>query len=192
MQGLKVISYSVLVVLVLLLNYGCVSAQEGVNSPPGLFVVLFVTTIYFFWRLIMATLDKSVNVVEDFSDLGQPFKFKYLDDTFIIPPIVPSKAKKLINSARAISKQAEEKEKKIKELQEKNEEIPASLLEGSDDIFDFQIDFIIQAGLKKETAEGTLIDTKRKDLEDNWSTQLVLRIFKRVNEIIMTEQEKKS
>jgi len=147
-----------------------------------------------------------MNKIEDFSDLGQPIQFKYNNEVFSIPAVTPRMARKLIKISREITKKAESNDKKYKELsakidsyEEKNEAIPedlekefAEIEEEMSKVFDFQLDFIIFAGLKKITTDNLFVDPDRNRLEEEWSNKLTSRIFKLINENMSdTEQEKK-
>lgn len=150
----------------------------------------------------------NLSQIEDFSELGQSFMFKCNDKIYCIPPIPPFTAKKLMRSARDFSQVNEARERKIKELQKINEdlpidqqtELPSDLLEGMENFYDFQINFIITTGVKEVNAEGITVGVvTNENIEGNeeksipgWSTQLIMKIFKRINEIISVEQEKKS
>ena len=177
------------------------------DFPPELKSVLVVITLFFTWRLFrMANLN--LNQIEDFSELGQSFAFKCDDRIYCIPPIPPYVAKKLMKNARDFSQVSEVKEKQLRLIQEENENlpidqqkpIPSELLEGMSGFYDFQIAFIITSGIIEVTPDGNKIsDITKEDIEGSedknikgWSTQLVMKIFKRVNEIISVEQEKKS
>lgn len=150
----------------------------------------------------------NLNQIEDFSELGQSFAFKCDDRIYCIPPIPPFIAKKLMKNARDFSQVNEVKEKQLRLIQEENENlpvdqqkpIPSELLEGMSSFYDFQINFIITSGIIEVNPEGSKIaDVTKEDIEGSesknikgWSTQLVMKVFKRVNEIISVEQEKKS
>lgn len=150
----------------------------------------------------------NLNEIEDYSELGQSFAFKCNDRIYCIPPIPPYVAKKLLKNAREFSKGAEEREKIVKQIEEENKNLPddkkknlpSEFIEEAGSFYDFQIAFIITSGIVEVNAEGSKIgDVTKEDIEGNekkniagWSTQLVMRVFKRVNEIISVEQEKKS
>lgn len=171
-----------------------------------LIIVLVVIAIYFAWRLKMATLN--INQIEDFSELGQDYYFKCNDKIYSIPPIPPFVAKKLIRSGRDFSRKVEIIEEKIKMFQIENEKlsvdeqkpVPSDLLEESGSFYDFQINFIITSGIMEINTDGNKInDVTVEDINGSeeknikgWSTQLVMKIFKKINDIISVEQEKKS
>lgn len=148
----------------------------------------------------MATLEE--RKIEDFTDLGQPLDFRYGENVYSIPSISPAKAKKLIRMSREISKESTKREKQIKELEAEGKDIPDELYDSMDKLFDFQIDFIYKTGIKKvfEKGEDTIlkefpVEEIAGDEEKNipgWSTQLISKVFKRINEVIIGEQEKKS
>lgn len=154
----------------------------------------------------MATLN--INQIEDFSELGQDFVFKCNEEIYCIPPIPPFTAKKLLNIGRDFSKKNEKRDAIIKEIEEKNKDLPidqqipmpSEVLEDAGSFFDFQIDFIILTNPIRINEKGEKIsDVTKEEIEGNkekdikgWSTQLVLKVFRRVNEIISVEQEKKS
>jgi hypothetical protein len=202
-----VISCLGLVVLVVLLSYcGNTLILAWGDFPPELKIVLAVITLYFLWRLKMAILN--LNEIEDFSELGKDYTFKYDNKYFSIPPIPPFVAKKLMKGAREYSKEAEDREVKIKQFQKENEElpveqqkiIPIELLDASNDFYDFQIEFILTSGIIQVNESGSKVEDVTKEFIEGseekgitgWSTQLVMKIFKKVNEIISVEQEKKS
>lgn len=158
--------------------------------PPLLKFALIANTLYFLWRFVkMATLD--TNLIEDYSDLGKPLQFKYNEVLYSIPTISPAQAKKLIKMSREIAKKASEREKIVKQLEEENKEIPEELMEEMDKLFDFQIDFIYQTGIKK-IENDKFIEFDKEEINDTWSTKLIAKVFRRVNELIVGEQEKKS
>ena len=147
----------------------------------------------------MATLNQ--NQIEDFSELGQSFSFKYNDKIYSIPPIPPVTARKLLKNAREFSIRSSEREKKLKLFEEENSllpedqkrSIPVDLMDESENFFDFQVSFILTSGIVEIKQDGTeSIEITNNDIENNWSTQLVMRIFRKINEIISVEQEKKS
>lgn len=147
----------------------------------------------------MAT--QNLNQIEDYSELGQSFSFKYNEKIYTIPPIPPVIAKKLLRSAREFSSKSADRDAQIKLFEESQKDIaedlrkpiPAELLEGAEGFFDFQIEFIFISGVKEvEKDSNNLIDINKETVENYWSTQLVMRVFKRINEIISIEQEKKS
>lgn len=132
----------------------------------------------------MATLEDRNNI-EDFSDLGQSFNFKYLGNDYTIPPIPPSKAKKLIKISTELSKKPES-----------NEELnPEDVSNSAEDMFNAQIKFIAEAGVRKIEGE-TFVPVMSDEIENEWSTQLVMKIFEKINGIIFGSvnllQEKKS
>lgn len=145
----------------------------------------------------MAT--QNLNQIEDYSELGQSFSFRYGNKIYTISPIPPVTAKKLLRSAREFSSKSADRDTQIKEFEESQKDIaeelrkpiPSELLEGAEGFFDFQIDFILISGIK-ESHKDNLIEIGREIIENEWSTQLVMRIFKKINEIISIEQEKKS
>lgn len=202
---LLVISCSVLVVLAVL-NGTAINLAWG-DFPPELKSVLVVITFIFLWRLMkMATLN--MNQIEDFSELGQAFYFKYDGRIYSIPPIPPYVAKKLFSTAKEFSEKSEERDKKLKEFEAKNsllpeeerKPIPSELIAEAGGFFDFQRDFIILSGIIEVNEECNKInDVSIDDITGNpeknikgWSTKLVMRIFRTINEIISVEQEKKS
>ncbi|MDY0313755.1 MAG: hypothetical protein RBR32_01630 [Bacteroidales bacterium] len=132
--------------------------------------------------------------IEDFSELGQPFEFTYFKNKYYIGPISPFVAKRLIAMGREITNKAKENDKKLKELEENKQEIPEELAKDMEDIFDFQMNFIIASGLEKYNEEGNLESVEKSELEKTWSTKLVTKIFEKVNQIVVGEidQEKKS
>lgn len=150
----------------------------------------------------------NLNQIEDYSELGQSFAFKCNDRIYCIPPIPPYIAKRLLKNARDFSKGAEEREKIVKQIEEDNKNLPddqkknlpSDLIETAGTFYDFQINFIVTSGIIEVNPDGNKIsDVTKEEIEgneekkiDGWSTQLVMRIFKRINEIISVEQEKKS
>jgi len=134
------------------------------------------------------------NQVEDYDDLGQPIAFCFKGRTYNIPVPTPKKSKTLMSMGRDIQKQAKANERKIKEFEEKNEEIPDELAAEGDKLFDFQLDFILEAGIKEIDNETSAEKDVFKDfMEENWPNKLVQRIFRRINEsFVESEQEKKS
>lgn len=154
----------------------------------------------------MATMN--VNQFEDFSELGQAFGFKCNDNFYCIPPISPFVAKKLFNTAKDFSQKSEEREKKLKDFEEYNDSLPAEerkpipsdLIAEAGSFFDFQIDFIVLSGIiQVNENKGKISDVTKDDIcgnpeknIDGWPTQLVMRVFRKINEIISVEQEKKS
>ncbi len=148
----------------------------------------------------MATLEE--RKIEDFTDLGQPLDFRYGENVYSIPSISPAKAKKLIRMSREISKESTKREKQIKELEAEGKDIPDELYDSMDKLFDFQIDFIYKTGIKKIFEKGEDVTLKEFPVEEiagdeeknipGWSTQLISKVFKRINEVIIGEQEKKS
>lgn len=149
----------------------------------------------------MATLEE--RKIEDFTDLGQPLEFRCGENVYSIPSISPAKAKKLIRMSREISKESTKREKQIKELEAEGKDIPEELYDSMDKLFDFQIDFIYSTGIKKiVTGKDDIIVLKEFPVEEiggdeeknipGWSTQLISKVFKRINEVIIGEQEKKS
>ena len=148
----------------------------------------------------MATLEE--RKIEDFTDLGQPLDFRYGENVFSIPSISPAKAKKLIRMSREISRESALREKQIKELEAEGKEIPEELYDSMDKLFEFQIDFIYKTGIKKVIKKGEDTVLKEFPVEEisgdeeknipGWSTQLISKVFKRINEVIIGEQEKKS
>lgn len=143
----------------------------------------------------MAT--QNLNQIEDYSELGQSFAFKYNNKIYVIPPIPPVTAKKLLRSAREFSSKSADRDTQIKEFEESQKDIaeelrkpiPAELLEGAEGFFDFQIEFILLSNIVEQSENKAVT---KKEIENEWSTQLVMRIFKKINEIISIEQEKKS
>lgn len=136
--------------------------------------------------------------VDDYSDLGKPISFAYLGITYTIPPIPPAKAKKLIKMSREIGEKSKKNEMLVKSFEDRGEALPDSLMDEMSNIFDFQMDFIITAGLMKVTYQDgvsgsfTTEAVNKAFIDENWSTQLVMKIFQRINEVIVGEQEKKS
>jgi len=199
-QGLQVINYSVLVdFLVVNLLFGVVLG--GLLPPlPILLIIVIVVNIKLFWRFIMATLEE--RKIEDFTDLGQPLDFRCGENVYSIPSISPAKAKKLIRMSREISKESIKREKQIKELEAEGKDIPDELYDSMDKLFDFQIYFIYKTGIKKVFEKGEDVTLKEFPVEEiagdeeknipGWSTQLISKVFKRINEVIIGEQEKKS
>lgn len=154
----------------------------------------------------MATMN--VSQFEDFSELGQVFGFQYNERYYCIPPISPFVAKKLFSLAKQFSQDSEERDRKLKDFEIYNESLPANerkpipseLLAEAGSFFDFQVRFILLSEIIEVNNEGSKIgDISEEDVIGNpeknikgWSTQLVMRVFKRINEIISVEQEKKS
>jgi len=165
-----------------------------------LIIVLIVITFFFLWGVLkMAT--QNLSQVEDFSELGQDFRFKYNDKIFSIPPIPPMTAKKLVRSGREFSVRSAEKDKRIREFEAENEllpdnqkkPLPIDLLDEAENFFDFQVNFILDSNIIEINENNEKIGSITKEnIEKGWSTQLVMRIFRRINEIISVEQEKKS
>jgi len=146
----------------------------------------------------MAT--QNLNQIEDFSDLGQSFNFKYGEKTYTVPPISPVTAKKLIKTAREFSARSSERDERVKAFEESQKDlpedqkkpVPSEMIEEVEGFFDFQVSFIILSGIKNSTFEDGANNIVTKDeIENSWSTQLVMRVFRRINEIISVEQEKK-
>jgi hypothetical protein len=135
------------------------------------------------------------NIV-DFSDLGQPFQFKYNNNVYQIPVIPPKIAKQLIEMGREISTKASVVEKQIKEYEDKGEKVPDELYSELGTAFDFQVNFISETGIKKvNSIDDTLIDVSKEEISNTWSTKLVIRVFNQINKLLMgdeSEQEKKS
>lgn len=132
--------------------------------------------------------------IEDFSDLGKPITFKFNNEVFEIAPPTNKKSKELMKMGREINRDAKINEKKLKEYEGREEEIPQEFLDEMDKLFDFQIDFILKAGIKKLIVEtNEKISPEKDELSDNWPNKLVSRIFRKVNESFTeSEQEKKS
>lgn len=154
----------------------------------------------------MATLNTTQ--IEDFSELGQAFYFKYNDKIYSIPSIPPYVAKKLFSTAKDFSEKSEERNRKLEAFEAENnllpedqrKPVPAELLAEAGSFFDFQRDFIILSGIIEVNEDGNKIgDVSIDDITGNpeknikgWSTKLVMKIFRTINEIISVEQEKKS
>lgn len=136
----------------------------------------------------------TINIM-DFSDLGKPFQFRYNNFIYQVPIIPPRVARELIEMGRNISNKAKKTEDKVKELEEKGEDIPEEIYKELGLAFDFQIDFILKTGIQK-VQEGVPISTVTKEeVTNDWSTRLVTRVFNQINKLLTvdeTEQEKKS
>lgn len=129
--------------------------------------------------------------VEDFDDLGNPIVFSFGGNTFEIPPIVPRKSKLLMKMGRDIQRKAKENEKLVKQYEESGEEMPDEIQDKVDEIFDFQMDFIIAAGIKQKTDSGYQA-VEKSFMDENWPNKLIQRVFRRINEnFVESEQEKK-
>jgi len=139
---------------------------------------------------------KKSEEIEDFSDLGSPIEFIYLGDRYFIPAVVPRKFNALVKMSKEISKKSEQVEKEIKRLQENNEEIPDALDNQLGQVFEFQIRFIIEAGLKKLDKETKVLSpVDFEECNDSWTNKLIGRVFKRINENMIdspVDGEKKS
>ena len=143
--------------------------------------------------------DLNTAIVEDYSDLGQPIYFTYNGAKYSIGPISPKKAKQLIRMGRKISADSNAYQKKMEAMEEKGEEISDELFDEGDKLFGFQADFIsevltkyeIDSETKKETKDLISKEEMMEEIEENWTTALVSKIFKRANEILLGEQEKK-
>lgn len=135
----------------------------------------------------MATVD--VKQIEDFSDLGQPFDFTYLGNQYTIPPIPPARAKRLISISTKLGRK---KKEEVENAETDFEELDKS----ASDMFIAQVDFIIESGIKKCNEEGTFVPVDKSEVEEEWPTKLVLKVFERINGIIfgseISSQEKKS
>lgn len=126
----------------------------------------------------------------DFSDLGKPFQFRYGNYIYQIDPIPPRVAQELIEKARKISAKAREIEDKIKELEEKKLEVPEELHKEMGTAFDYQIDFILKAGIRKINQEdNSLIIVNENELKDEWPTKLVNRVFNHTNKLLQLDEE---
>jgi hypothetical protein len=198
-KELLVINCSVLVGLVLLLNFLSGVKIGGVNLPLLNPIVVISLILYLLWRLIkMAT--KNVVEIEDFSELGQSFNFKCDNKIYSVPPIPPYIAKRLIKNARELASKANAREELLKKLKDEEKEIPKEMMDEAESFYDFQIDFIITARIIEIDDVGEkLREVKKEDIEgseekgiNGWSTQMVLKVFRRINDIISMEQEKKS
>lgn len=140
---------------------------------------------------------ENVAVIEDFSDLGKPYYFLFNGCTYKVPAITSKTAKTVFKSSRELSQKALEKEKLIKEHEDNGTDIPSELLEEVSGVFDLQIDFILKTGIKKKNEDGTYVLVKREEIDEDWPTQVVSRVFKKINTIISGadvegDQEKKS
>ena len=100
---------------------------------------------------------------------------------------------------RKISAESNAYQKKMEAMEEKGEEISDELFDEGDKLFGFQADFIsevltkyeIDSETKKETKDLISKEEMMEEIEENWTTALVSKIFKRANEILLGEQEKK-
>ena len=139
-------------------------------------------------------LDKSVNI-EDFSDLGQPFDFTYLGRNYTVPPIPPSIAKKLIKISTEIGKKANIKENPDDVGIEEEKIDMEAISNDASEMFDNQIRFIAESGIKEivkvdNSEEVKYVPVPISEIESNWSTQLVVKIFEKVNGIIFGSDKK--
>jgi hypothetical protein len=141
--------------------------------------------------VIMATMD-TVREIEDFSDLGKDFEFNYLGTHYIVPPIPPAKAKRLIKISSDIGRKST---KIYAEGDTISKEVMEEIDKTADEMFTAQVAFIVASGIKKYTGEDrVLTNVDVSEIEEVWSTKLVLKIFEKINNIIFGAdiQEKKS
>lgn len=131
----------------------------------------------------MATMENVV--VEDFSDLGQSFYFSYLGKNYVVPPIPPSRAKKLITISTELGKRA-----KFNDVEATDEMNMEEIDKNAADMFNTQVKFISESGIQFIEKDGTNRNVSMGEIEDEWSTQLVVKVFERVNGVIFGTDKK--
>lgn len=146
----------------------------------------------------MATMDS--NVIEDFSDLGQSFYFNYLGKSYVVPPISPFIAKRLIKISTEIGKNANKENIADNGIEKENiadndiENVDLeSISNNASEMFDNQCKFISESGIKQIVADNDInnyVAVTFEEIQKNWSTQLVIKVFEKINGIIFGNDKK--